>query len=296
MDDKELKAYREAGKISSEVREWSRALIKEGANILEVAEKIEAKIREKGGELAFPANVCINDITAHYTPSFQDKTLIQAGDVISVDLGVHVDGFIADTAYTVDLSGNYGKMLETNEKALENAISLIKPGTSVSDIGAIVQKTITDAGYKPIENLTGHEVKQYDLHAGLSVPNIKVPYDWEVEEGMVLAIEPFATDGYGRVIESKKAEIFSLLEERPTRLREARTLLKEIGPRKELPFAERWFTKKISPLRLSLALRNLVQDGILKAYPVLHEKEKGIVSQFEHTVIVTEKGCEVTTE
>lgn len=296
MDDKELKSYKEAGKISSEVREWSRTLVKEGANILEIAEKIEARIKEKGGELAFPVNICINDITAHYTPSFQDKTLIDANDVISIDLGVHVDGFIADTAYTVDLSGNHGKLLETNELALKNAISLIKPGTSVSDIGATVQKTITDAGYKPIENLTGHEVKQYDLHAGLSIPNIKVPYDWEVEEGMVLALEPFATDGYGRVIESKKAEIFSLLEERPTRLREARTLLKEIGPRKELPFAERWFTKKISPLRLSLALRNLVQDGILKAYPVLHEKEKGIVSQFEHTVIVTEKGCEITTE
>lgn len=296
MDDKELKSYKEAGKISSEVREWSRALVKEGANILEIVEKIESRIKEKGGEFAFPVNICINDITAHYTPSFQDKTLINADDVISVDIGVHVDGFIADTAYTVDLSGNYGKMLEANEKALENAISLIKPGTSVSDIGAIVQKTITDAGYKPIENLTGHEVKQHDLHAGLSIPNIKVPYDWEVEEGMVLAIEPFATDGYGRVIESKKAEIFSLLEPRPTRLREARTLLKEIESRKELPFAERWFTKKINPLRLSLALRNLVQDGILKAYPILHEKEKGIVSQFEHTVIVTEKGCEVTTE
>jgi len=296
MEEKELNAYRKAGKIASEVREWSKSLVKEGAKILDIAEKIESKIKELGGEFAFPVNICINDITAHYTPSFQDNILIQAGDVISVDLGVHIDGFIADTAYTVDLSGNYGKMLETNELALENAISLIRAGTSVSDTGAIVQRTITDAGYKPIENLTGHEVKQFDLHAGLSIPNIKVPYDWKIEEGMVLALEPFATDGYGRVIESKNAEIFSLLDSKPTRLREARILLKEIEPRKELPFAERWFARKINPLRLSLALRNLVSDEILKAYPILHEKEKGVVSQFEHTVIVTGDGCEVTTK
>jgi len=296
MEEKELNAYRTAGNISSKVREWSRSLVKEGANILELAEKIESRIKELGGGLAFPVNVCINDVTAHYTPNFKDKTLIHEGDVISVDLGVHVDGFIADTAYTVDLSGDYEKMLEANEKALESAISLVKPGVSVSDIGAIVQKTITDAGYKPIENLTGHEVKQYDLHAGLSIPNIQVPYDWRIDEGMVLAIEPFATDGYGRVIESKNAEIFSLLNPKPIRLREARILLKEVEPRKELPFAERWFTKKINPLRLSLALRNLVSAEILRAYPILHEKEKGIVSQFEHTIIVTEDGCEVTTE
>jgi len=138
-------------------------------------------------------------------------------------------------------------------------------------------------------------VKRYDLHAGISIPNIEVPYDWKIKEGMVLAIEPFATDGYGRVIESKRAEIFSLLESRPTRMREARILLNEIEKRKKLPFAERWFAKKINPMKLSLILRDLVSNKILKAHPILHEKEKGIVSQFEHTMIVTEDGCEVTT-
>ncbi|MEA1924594.1 MAG: M24 family metallopeptidase, partial [Candidatus Altiarchaeota archaeon] len=161
--------------------------------------------------------------------------------------------------------------------------------------GAAVQKIMVDAGFKPIENLTGHEIKKYELHAGLSVPNIRVPYDWRIKEGMVLAIEPFATDGVGRVAESQHAEIYSLLEEKPVRMREARILLKELSGRRKLPFAKRWFTEKINPMRLELVLRKLVSSGVLKEHPVLHEKGKGVVSQFEHTMIVSSGGCEVTT-
>jgi len=295
MDDNQIKSYRKAGKIASRIREWSRSLIQPGMKIIEIAEKIEEKIISLGGEIAFPVNICINNITAHYTPKFNDKITLERDDVVSVDMGVHINGYIADTAYTIDLSGEYERMLKANEEALKNAIDIIKPGVKVSEIGSIIQKTIHEYGFKPIENLTGHEIKQYDLHAGISIPNIEVPYKWEIEEGMVLALEPFATNGYGRVIESKRAEIFSLLENKPTRLREARLLLNEIEGRKKLPFAKRWFCKKINPMKLSLILRDLVSNEILKEYPILHEKENGIVSQFEHTVIVMEDGCEVIT-
>jgi methionyl aminopeptidase len=270
--------------------------VKPGAKILDVAEEIEKNIVEAGGSIAFPVNICINDVTAHYTPRLNDEIVLSEDDVVSVDLGVHVDGFIADTAYTLDFSGKYGKMLEANEKALKNVIELVKPGVSVSVLGAVVQETLTASGFKPIENLTGHEVKQYDLHAGLSIPNIKVPYDWEVKDDMVLAIEPFATDGGGRVVESKKPEIYSLINPKPTRMREARLILDEIEERKSLPFAQRWFAKKIPPLKIGLAFSELTSKGILKSYPPLHEVERGVVSQFEHTVVVTKDGCEVTTE
>lgn len=296
MESNELKSYRDAGKIAARVREWGKSLIRENAKILEIAEKIEGKILESGGEIAFPVNICINDITAHYTPKYNDPTILTGGDVISVDIGVHMDGFIADTAYTVDLSGNYGKMLDANEIALETAISMIKPEISVAEIGRTVQRIIRDAGFKPIENLTGHEVKQYDLHAGISIPSVEVPYNWKMQEGMVLAIEPFATNGYGRVIESKQAEIFSLEKIKPTRMQEARLILGEIEKRRKLPFAQRWFSNKINLMKLDLVFRELVSNKILKAYPVLHEKEKGVVSQFEHTVIVTKDGCEIITK
>jgi len=295
MEPGELENYRKAGIIAKSVREWSRSLVKPGVKALDLAEKIEDKILKEGGKLAFPVNICVNDVTAHYTPKYNDALALAQNNVVSVDLGVHVDGFIADTAYTVDLTGNFGKLLTCNQKALEESIKLVKPGVSVSAIGEKVQSVITKAGFKPIENLTGHEVKQYELHAGLAVPNIKVPYDWKVEEGMVLALEPFATNGCGRVVEGKVAEIFSLESERPTRMREARILLGEIADRKGLPFALRWYSKKINPLKLNLIANQLVAEKTLHAYPPLHEKERGVVSQFEHTVVVTKDGCEITT-
>ncbi len=295
MDKEDRERYLRAGEIGRDVREWSKSLIKSGVSVLELADKIEKKIKDSGAGLAFPVNVCLNDITAHYAPKFNDETVIEKDDVVTVDLGAHIDGFISDTAYTIDLSGEHKDLLKVNQEALEKAIEMVAPGVSVSDIGAAVQKTITDAGFKPIENLTGHEIKKYDLHAGLSVPNIRVPYDWRITEGMVLAIEPFATDGVGRVGESQHAEIYSLLEEKPVRMREARILLRELSARRKLPFAKRWFTEKINPMRLELVLRKMVSSGVLKKHPVLHENGGGFVSQFEHTMIVSSDGCEVTT-
>lgn len=294
MEDKVLKKYKDAGSIAKKVRVWSKSLVKSGAKILDIADEIEAKILAEA-EIAFPTNICINDVTAHYTPKFDDETVLTDNDLVSIDLGVHVDGYIADTAYTIDLSGNYADMIAANQKALDAAIALVKPGLSVSVIGARVQNILADSGFKPIENLTGHEVQQYDLHAGLHVPNIKVSYDQKIEEDMVIALEPFATDGCGRVVESKQAEIFSQINIKPIRLREARILLKKIKSREELPFAGRWYAKELNPMKMNLALRDLVSKEILRAYPTLHERDAGSVSQFEHTLIVTSTGCEVIT-
>jgi methionyl aminopeptidase len=295
MDEKELAAYRKAGKIAKDVREWSRRLVKPGAKLLDVADAIEKKIATEGGGVAFPLNICVNDITAHYTPKYNDETVVGEKDVVSVDLGVHMDGFIADTAYTIDFGGKHGRMLTANELALDKAIELVKPGAGVREFGKTVQETLKKAGYKPIENLTGHEVKQYNLHAGLSIPNIPVPYDWKLKEGMVLAIEPFATDGLGSVVESRQAEIYSKAAHKPTRVSEARKFSELVEDRGMLPFAGRWYAKEIGILKLNLALRELLSKGVFKAYPTLHEKGGGVVSQFEHTIIVTKDGGEVIT-
>ncbi|RLI93181.1 MAG: type II methionyl aminopeptidase [Candidatus Altiarchaeales archaeon] len=295
MDKIEKENYNMAGEIAKDVREWSKRLIVEGMKIVEIANNIEKRIEELGGKIAFPVNICINDITAHYTPKFNDNTAISKNDIVSVDLGVHIDGYIADTAYTIDLSNKYKDLLNVNREALERVTEIIKPEMSVAEIGREVQKIINDAGYKPIENLTGHEIKRYDLHAGISIPSINVPYNWKIRKDMVLAIEPFATDGYGRVIESVHSEIFSFENYKPVRMREGRILLNEIEKRKKLPFAKRWYVNKINPLRLELVLRELLSVNAIKKYPVLHEKDGGMVSQFEHTLIITGNGCNVIT-
>jgi len=291
----EFEKYKKAGKIASEIREWSKGLIKPGAKALDIAESIEKRILDNA-EIAFPLNISLNDNAAHYTPSYNDTLTLNEEDLVTIDMGVHVDGYIADTAYTIDLSGKNEKLVEASKEGLRIAIETIKPGISVSKVGEAIEKTIKSYGFKPIENLTGHELKPYVLHAGLAIPNIKVPYDWKVEEGMALAIEPFATDGSGRVIESKNAEIFSFLAQKPTRMREGKILLQEVEKRKGLPFAERWYAKKMHPLKLKMVLKELVDREALHSYPVLHEREKGLVSQAEHTILITKDGCEVTTE
>jgi methionyl aminopeptidase len=296
METDELKSYKKAGKIAAQTLEWAAKQIKPGVKCLDIARNIEKRFEKEGVESAFPVNISINDAAAHYTPKHQDKAEFTEKDIVKLDIGVHIDGYIADTATTVDLTGEYSKMAEANEHALEEAIKAIKPGASVSKVGETVQEILVKAGYKPIENLTGHELKQYDLHAGLSIPNIKVPYDWKIEEGMALAIEPFATDGAGHVIESKHAEIYSVETEKPTRMREARSLLKSISTREGLPFAARWYCNKMTPMKLSIVLNQLTAQEVLKAYPPLHDRAKGMVSQFEHTLIVTEDGCIVTTK
>jgi methionyl aminopeptidase len=289
-----LEEYRKAGKIGSEVREWSKKLVKPGAKALDIANAIEGKIREKGAEISFPCNVSLNEVAAHYTPSAKDDLEIGEDDLVTIDLGAHVDGYISDTAYTIDLSGENQDLVEASEAALEAAISTVKAGVSVSDIGAAVEKEIKSRGFSPIENLTGHQLEKMELHAGIAIPNIKVPYDKVLEEGMAFAIEPFATTGRGRVVEGNRTEIYSFLRRAPTRLREGKKVMEIAEERQGLPFAERWFSD-LNQFKLKMALRELTKRDALHGYAVLHEAENGLVSQTEHTLIVESDGCEVTT-
>jgi methionyl aminopeptidase len=267
--------------------------VKPGVSVLEFTEKVEAIALKEGLKHAFPLNVSINEMAAHYTPSIDDERVFEDNDVVKIDSGVHKDGFIADAAVTVDLSGENGKLVEAAEEALSNAISIIRAGVTTKELGKTIEETITGYGFRPIENLTGHVMGQYDLHAGISIPNIAVGYAHELKEGDVVAIEPFATPGRGRVNEMKRVEIFMYLKDRPLRNSEARQMLAYIKENfGTLPFAERWLMKKFSS---KFALQELVKKDALKSYPILKEITGALVSQAEHTVIVTKDSCEVTT-
>ena len=162
--------------------------------------------------------------------------------------------------------------------------------------GRIVEETATAAGFKPIRNLTGHSLARWNLHAGLTVPNVKEETGQKLSVGDVVALEPFVTDGAGYVKDLEKSYIFRYLYDRPVRLRMARELLRNVKRAYDgLPFAERWLAKKMSKLRLELTLRELVGVGSLWPYHVLAERAGGKVAQAEHTVIVTEQGCEAIT-
>lgn len=295
VTEEELEVYRKAGKLVAEVREQARPLVKPGVTLFEIAEAVEDLIAQKGAKPAFPCNVSVNEIAAHYSPPADDDTTIKEGDMIKVDVGVHVDGYIGDTAFTI-ATGEKQELVQTVERALEAEIAAVKPGIDVGELGRIVEETAAAAGFKPIRNLTGHSLARWNLHAGLTVPNVKGETGQKLSVGDVVALEPFVTDGAGYVEDQQKVYILRYLYDRPVRLRMARELLRDVKRAYDgLPFAERWLAKKMSKLRLELTLRELVGVGALFPYHVLAERAGGKVAQAEHTVIVTEDGCEVTT-
>jgi methionyl aminopeptidase len=281
-----LDKYREAGRILAEVRGEAIKKVKIGEKLLDVAESIERRILQKGGAVAFPVNISLNDEAAHATPSKADMSTF-GNDIVKLDIGVHIDGYIADTAITVDLGSNK-ELVEASNSALERAIEVVHAGVDTAEISAVIEQTITDCGFHPVVNLTGHGLERYTQHAPPAIHNRRTQSGTKLKEGQVIAIEPFSSNGNGRVYETGKAEIFSLVKTKPVRSPEARAILKEIEVYKSLPFAKRWLKG-----RVDLGLKQLEAAGIIHAYPVL--KDKGLVSQAEDTLIVRTNGSEVIT-
>ncbi|MFA6333329.1 MAG: type II methionyl aminopeptidase [Methanoregula sp.] len=290
MNDDILEKYRTAGSLAARILKEGAQQIRVGASYLELVESIEARVKDEGAELAFPLNLSLNEDAAHDTASWNDERILKKGDVAKLDLGVQIDGYIADTATTVDL-GNNSLLLDASREALEAAIRTVKPGATSGDLGAAVQKEIEGRGYRPIANLTGHGLAQYVLHQSPTIPNIAINGGVVLEEGIVFAIEPFATTGSGHVKEKTKMEIYSQLSAKPVRIPAGRTILEKIQGRNGLPFSRRWLGER----KLDLALPTLVRSGTLHGYPVLADIAGSLVSQHEHTVIVTGDGCIVTT-
>jgi len=275
----------EAGKIASQIREYSKRIIKKNIPLLEIAEKIEAKILELGGKPAFPVNLSIDNIAAHYTPTYNDKSV--AKGLIKIDIGVHIDGWIADTAFSIDLesSEENKKLIESSEKALEEAIKIFNTGTKLNEIGKKISETIESKGFSPIINLSGHEIEHYQLHAGLTIPNIDNKVTYEIKKGLY-AIEPFASTGEGKVHDGISSGIYILTSEKNPRSPIAREILDYIIENYQtLPFCSRWIVKKFETKSL-LGLKQLEDNGNLHHFPQLMEKQGVKISQAEHTLLI----------
>ena len=291
MDKKTISYYKKAGEIAKEAQELSRKKLKVGSNLYEFAEEIETAIVKKGGFPAFPINLSQNNIAAHYTPSFESEDSVGEKDVIKVDIGVHVNGFIADSAFTIDFSGEHEKMVKASEEALEKAISIVKEDALIGEIGKIVEETIHSKGFNPIQNLSGHGVDEYSAHTYPTIPNIASQDERVLEDDTAIAIEPFATNGKGFVKEGNPAEIFMLEEQKPVRSKEARKILEFIVEEySTLPFAERWIQRdlKLSDFARKIGFRELMQKKCIAAFPLLKEEEGVTVTQAETTLLLNE--------
>jgi methionyl aminopeptidase len=294
MDSEILEKYRKAGEISAQVRKEVLEKIKPGMKILELAEFIENRVLELGGKPAFPVNIGINDITAHYTPVVNDATMIKAGDLVKIDHGIHVDGYVADMAYSYCSGKN--ELIKAAEDILHAGIKVIKPGIKVHEISQAINEAVEAAGVGIIVNLTGHGLDRYVIHGPPTIPNIANDSRHELKEGDVIALEPFVCEKNGYVKESEPVEIFSFLQPRPVRLPEARSILDLAGNEyMGLPFCKRWLAKRgISPFKISFALKQLEVSNAIRGYPVLKERSGMHVAQAEHTVIVKDKPLVIT--
>jgi len=286
--------YIKAGKIAAEALEFGASLIKPGASAKEICDKTDAKIRELGGEPAFPAQIALNDTAAHFCPDEEDETILK-DELVSIDVGVHVDGFIGDNARTIDLSGKHEELVKASREALMNAIEFIKPGVTFGAIGKVIHDTITKYGFSPVRNLSGHGLDEYNVHTKPTVPNYDNGDKTEVEEGMVFAIEPFASAGAGIIYESSNGTIFQLYEKKPTRNMITRQVIKEIETYHNLPFCSRWLQKKFGIGKTRMALKEMEKLGMIKEYPPLIDQNHGLVSQAEHTVIIRKDKAEILT-
>jgi len=298
LNKEALEKYEEAGRIASKVRERMRSIVKEGMRIIKICEEAEETIRKMGGKPAFPCNVSVNEVAAHYTSPPGDKRTIPKRSVVKIDIGVHIDGYIADTATTLCFNPDYEDMVQTSQIALETAISTIRPGISISEFGSKIQSVIESRGFKPISNLTGHQIKRYMIHAGKSLPNVSHISFRKIREGEVYAIEPFVTvlEAEGKVIEGKESHIFRFLKKKNLRLKESKNLLKIIEKNfRTLPFAKRWLRRYGSMELFEPAFMELLKSRCVMAYPVFIEASGKWVAQFEHTVYIGKDGAVVLT-
>jgi methionyl aminopeptidase len=307
-----MEMYEKPGKIVAKVREMAVEKVKDKLKVLDLVEFVEGEIRKLGGAPAFPCNISINEITAHYTSPLNDESILKTGDLVKIDLGAHVDGYIADSAVTVMVGVDETeskmplteealtlqmKMIKTANEALINVISTVRDGVELEKLGEVVENTVTARNLNPVSNLTGHSMDRWILHSGLSIPNVKGENKHKIREGDVLAIEPFVTNGVGRVTDMKEAYIFRFLRERPLRMIQARKLLDNVEDNyRNLPFAERWVQKSFKGRQFNLAMKQLISSRALYPYHVLKEKSDARVAQAEHTVIVEPDGCQIITE
>ena len=298
LNEDEIKTIEEVGALSFKAISKAKDMAKTGMKLIDLAESVERFVSESGFEFAFPINLSANTEAAHYTPSFMDDREIGEKDIIKIDFGAAKDGLLGDCAFTLDFSGENQDLVQASKNALDNAVSMIRAGAKVRDIGKEIDRTIKSMGFNPVMNLGGHGVGRHSLHADLFIPNYDNGSDDELEEGKVIAIEPFATTGKGMITEGDTCEIYSLNGDAPVRSQGARQILAEISSKyPSEPFAVRWLSNIIpSKFGLYAAIQELVRSGAIEPYPTLIEVSKGLVSQAEVSMLVEKDGCKVLTK
>ncbi len=288
MEPAELERWRAAGRIAAEARELGAREAKPGVGRRELADRIEAYIRSRGAEPAFPSNISRNEEAAHFTPDPEDAVTLEEGDLVKIDVGAHLDGALADTAMTVEVGGGkrYENLVRAAVEGLEAGIAEVRAGVPVDRISRAIEGAVHRYGLKPVRNLTGHSIERYLLHAGKSIPNVAGMSAETLDEGEIIAIEPFATNGVGEIRNGPFGNILRFRRDPGPEAAELRPYFERF---RTLPFALRYIPEAAGREKVRRARK------YLQSYPVFVESGEGYVAQAEHTVRVLRDGAEVLT-
>lgn len=298
MDKEILESYIRAGKVAAQVRrEGLKKLAVPNTSFLEVMDYCEKRIIELGGQIAW-AQLAVNEVAAHYCPEDDDQSASKEGQLIKVDIGVHINGYIADTAATVEVgsSKQYQDYIKAAQNAVRAAMKLARPGTPLFQLGEAQISEAEALGFTTVKNLSGHTLDRYKVHGGTSIPAYNTKDKRKLQEDEVIAIEPFVTNGTGMVKEKGLPTIFMVEQQRSSRSLYGKRILEQVKSQNGLPFTTRWLTKTLGKTPTLLGLRQLQQEGIIQAYPPLVEVSNGMVAQFENSMIVRDKPIIYTKE
>ncbi len=287
-----VRCYERAGDIVKKTRTAIRPFIKDGVKLLDIAERVERQILDEGAKLPFPCTIALNEIASHHTPSRDDERAFNKGDLVKLDFGVCVEGYVADAAFTVEVnSSTCSDLIGAVEKALSAGIERVKPGVRVGEVGGAIDREASSAGFHVLKDLLGHSLGRYCLHGGLTIPAYDDGSDLKIREGDVLAIEPFLTKGSGAIVRQDGGNIYKLLRNGEIYVHgpeEKKLLAYIVEHYGHFPFAERWLPRPDG-------LQGLVKAACVKSFPVMVEADGAPVAQAESTVIVERDGCRVIT-
>lgn len=297
LSEEAQEKYYEAGKVLSAALNKGREKVKAGMKLLEITKYIEGDlIHDRGYSPAFPLNIGIGEITAHYSCPIGDTTTIPEECLVKLDMGVQIDGYTTDMAVSVQVgTEKYQPLIDAAEAGLDTAIKMIKAGITVGEVAIKVEQSIRSYGVQPISNLSGHLMLQYQLHGGVSVPSVRARdpnNDYHFKVGDVFALEPFATlkSATGYVKNGSNEYIHALLKRKVKNLppQATRFINRIWGERRQLPFSLRWYENLPDPL-----FNRLRSQQVIHGYPVLIEASNNPVAQAEKTIIVLQDGCQV---
>ena len=280
--------WRKAGLLARKCLKYAESLAKPGVSLLEVSEKVDQKIIDLGGFPAWPCQINANEIAEHYCAEPNDKIILK-DQLFCIDVGVSINGAIGDNALSIDLSGQYYDLIKASKEALDNATKILQIGVTLGEIGETIQDTIEAYGFHPIKNLCGHGINRYVIHAAPSIPNFNNKSKVQLQNGQIIAIEPFATNGKGLIHETDKGNLFSVTGKSPVRSPSAREILNIVKKYNGLVFTTRNLLKHLPAMKVNLGLRELMQAKVITCYLPLVEDAKGLVSQAENTFLIDDK-------